>query len=213
MTAWVVAALLVVFAVALVWRFGALPRGGAELVVAAGIIGLAGYAWQATPDQPGVTVATKARVTAPPDRELAALRAVTMSRYGDAAKVVEFSDTLGRMGLTRQAVIAVRTGLRKEPRNVDLWVALGNALVVHGGGQLSPAAELAYRRGAELSPDSPAPAMFLGLALVNSNRLEDAQQVWRALLARTPPEAPWRAELEARVAALAMATPATSGPG
>lgn len=189
-------------AVVLLWRFGQLPRAGFELTIAAVLVGLAGYVWQGSPTQAGTPVERESRPTAPLDPELRAMRAATTNQYGDAAKVAEFADTLDRMGRTQEAVIAVRTGLRKDPNNPDLWVALGNALVAHGEGILSPAAEFAFRYAAQLSPTHPAPPYFMGLALANSGRMQDADQVWRGLLARTPKDAAWRADLVARLAAI-----------
>lgn len=202
-------------AVVVLWRFGKLPRAGVELALAAALIGIAGYVWQGSPTQAGTPVERKDKGIVAPDVALRAMRAATTDQYGDAAKVAEFADTLDRMGLTREAVIAVKTGMRKDPNNPDLWVALGNALVAHGGGLLSPSAELAFQRAAKLSPEHPAPPFFMGLALANSGRMEDAGQVWRGLLARTPKDAQWRADLEARLNAIGgmpepPAAPATS---
>jgi hypothetical protein len=42
----------------------------------------------------------------------------------------------------------------------------------------------------------------MGLALANSGRTEDAGQVWRGLLAHTPQDAAWKADLEARLTAI-----------
>ena len=192
----------------LLLRFGKLPRAGIELTIAALLIGGAGYIWQGEASQSGAPVERKDKPRAELDTALRAMRAATTNQYGDAAKVAEFADTLDRMGLTGEAVIAVQTGMRKDPNNPDLWVALGNALVAHGGGTLSPAAEYAFQRAATISPDHPAPPFFMGLGLANSGRAEDAGQVWRGLLARTPKDAAWRADLEARLAAIdGMPTP------
>ncbi len=200
--AWIVVLVFSLVALALIWRFAGLPRAGLELAVAAALVGIAGYVWQGSPTQVGSPVEARDKGFVPPDVALRASRAATGNNYGDAAKVAEFADTLDRMGLTREAVIAVRTAMRKDPNNVELWVALGNTLVAHGGGTLSPAAEFAFQRGAQLSPAHPGPPFFMGLALANSGRSEDAAQVWRGLLARTPPDAPWKADLEARLAAI-----------
>jgi cytochrome c-type biogenesis protein CcmH/NrfG len=200
--AWLFALLFAIVALGLLWRFGKLPRAGIELAVAAALVGIAGYVWQGSPTQAGAPVEAKDKGFVPPDVALRASRAATGNNYGDAAKVAEFADTLDRMGLTREAVIAVKTGMRKDPNNVELWVALGNTLVAHGGGTLSPAAEFAFQHGAQLSPEHPGPPFFMGLALANSGRAEDAGQVWRGLLARTPKEAQWRADLEARLTAI-----------
>lgn len=201
-----------VFAVAALWRVGKLPRTGIELTIAAVLIGIAGYVWQGSPMQVGTPVERKDKAMRPLDVSLRALRAATTNQYGDAAKVAEFADTLDRMGLTREAVLAVRTGLRKDPDNPDLWVALGNALVAHGGGVLSPAAEYAFRYAGQLSPTNPAPPFFMGIALVNSGRMEDAAQIWRSLLARAPRDAQWRPDLQARLAAIEGAPDLTSLP-
>jgi cytochrome c-type biogenesis protein CcmH/NrfG len=200
--AWAFVLLFSVIALGVIWRFANLPRAGFELGIAAALVGVAGYVWQGSPTQIGSPVEAKDKGFVPPDVALRASRAVTGNNYGDAAKVAEFADTLDRMGLTREAVIAVKTAMRKEPNNVELWVALGNTLVAHGGGTLSPAAEFAFQRGAQLSPEHPGPPFFMGLALANSGRTEDAGQVWRGLLARTPPNAAWKADLEARLTAI-----------
>lgn len=200
--AWLFALIFAVAAVGLLWRFGKLPRSGIELALAASLLGVTGYVWQGEPSQTGAPVERKDKPRAELDTALRSMRAATTDQYGDAAKVAEFADTLDRMGMTREAVIAVKTGMRKDPNNPDLWVALGNALVAHGGGALSPAAEFAFQRGAQLSPEHPAPPFFMGLALANSGRAEDAGQVWRGLLARTPKDAGWRADLEARLTAI-----------
>ena len=200
--AWLFALIFAAVAVGLLWRFGNLPRSGIEFALAASLLGVAGYVWQGEPSQAGAPVERKDKPRAELDTALRSMRAATTDQYGDSAKVAEFADTLDRMGLTREAVIAVKTGMRKDPNNPDLWVALGNALVAHGGGTLSPAAEFAFQRGAQLSPEHPAPPFFMGLALANSGRAEDAGQVWRGLLARTPKDAGWRADLEARLTAI-----------
>lgn len=206
--AWLFSLVFALVALGILWRFARLPRAGIELALAASLIGIAGYVWQGSPTQPGAPVVRKDQGLVAPDVALRALRAETTNQYGDAAKVAEFADTLDRMGMTREAVIAVKTGMRKDPGNVDLWVALGNALVAHGGGALSPAAEFAFQRGAQLSPEHPAPPFFMGLALANSGRAEDAGKVWRGLLARTPKDAAWRADLEGRLTAIGgMPTP------
>ncbi len=201
--AWLFALVFGLTALILLWRFGRLPRAGLELALAASFIGIAGYVWQGSPTQAGSPVLSREQTgLAPPDKALMMARSATMDRYGDSAQVVQFADTLDRLGLTREAVIAVKTGLRTQPNSVDLWVALGNTLVAHGGGMFSPAAEFAFQRGAQISPEHPAPPFFMGLALAKSGRTEEAGQVWRGLLARTPKDAAWRADLEARLTAI-----------
>lgn len=204
MIAWIGALALAVIAISALWRFAVLPKGALELVLAAVVVGLAGYAWQGQPGIAGVSVQSREQAV-PPDPQAVAIRRMMTNAYGDAAKVAEFADTLDRMGMTREAVIAVRTGIAKDPKNPELWVAMGNALVAHGGQTTSPAAEFAYKRAAALAPAHPAPPFFLGLAQAQSSKFEEAGTTWRALLARAPTDAPWRRDVEIRLAALEMA--------
>ena len=96
----------------------------------------------------------------------------------------------------------LRSAIRQSPRDADLWVALGNALVGHGDGFISPAAQFAFQRAADIAPDHPGPPFFMGLALAQSGRLVEARTVWAQLLAQAPKEASYRADLEQRLARL-----------
>lgn len=186
---------------ALIWRFGRLGRGTIELVSAALLVGVAGYAWQGRPGEPGQPV--KAVIEGIEiDPALVAQRKALTGQFGTEAQWLDYADTLERLGQTRLAVVAMQSGLKENPKSANLWVGLGNALVVHGGGMMSPSAEFAFQRAANLAPDHPGPPFFFGLALAQSGRFDDADRIWTALLARTPVDAPWRADLETRLSEL-----------
>ena len=70
---------------------------------------------------------------------------------------------------------------------------------MHGGGLMNPAAQLAFNRAAALAPTHPGPKFFYGLALAQSGRLDEAEKVWRDLLATAPPNAMWRGAIEQRL--------------
>lgn len=198
---WLFVLLFVALAAAALRRWGSLPRGAPELTAAALLIGLAGYAWQGQPLKPGVAVDSRSAPTRREDVSAIEARRAMSERFGKNAQVVEFSETLDRLGKTQSAVTAVRTELARSPQSPDLWVALGNALVAHGNG-VSPAATYAFQRAAQLAPLSPAPSYFLGLARANAGDFKGAGEVWRPLLALAPATAPWRGDLEARLAAI-----------
>lgn len=199
MNGWIFLAILSALTAVLIRHFARLPKGGFELVLAALLTGVAGYAWQGNPDQPGAPVQSE-RESIALDPQAITTRRMMTNTYGDAAKVAEFADVLDRLGRPIEAVIAVKTGIRKDPKNTELWTTLGNTLVVHGGGMMSPAAELAYARAQALAPDHPAPAYSRGLALTQSGRIEEAAQSWARLLNRSPEDAPWREDVETRLA-------------
>ena len=45
----------------------------------------------------------------------------------------------------------------------------------------------------------------MGLAFAQAGQIDRAEQIWRDLLARAPADAPWRADLEQRLAMIAGA--------
>ena len=179
------------------WRLGKMPRAVLELSGAALFLGLAGYAWQGSPDMIGHPVASADSAPEPVSEE-----AMIKSRTGMSAEGqwLDLADVAIKSGHSRSAVAIINGGLEKSPNNPDLWVGLGNALVVHNGGQSSPAAQFAFEKAAQLSPNHPGPPFFLGLALAQSGKLDEAGDVWRGLLSRAPDGAPWKADLEARLA-------------
>jgi cytochrome c-type biogenesis protein CcmH len=181
------------------WRFAKMPRAALEMTSAALLLGVAGYAWQGNPVQPGNPVKSAAS-TPPPEEISAGLRKATVSKFGAEGEILAYADAYIKSGHSQAAVSAVRAGLLKSPNNADLWVGLGNALVVHSDGQMSPASQFAFEKAATLSPNHPGPPFFLGLGLAQAGKLDDAGQVWRGLLARAPDGVPWKADLEARLA-------------
>jgi hypothetical protein len=88
---------------------------------------------------------------------------------------------------------------QENPDDADIEVALGNALVGHSEGLITPAAQYAFRRAAEIDPTHPGPPFFMGLAMAQSGRLADARALWADLLARAPADAPYRQDLAMRL--------------
>ena len=199
--AWVILIAFVASAAGGLWRFGGLPRSGLELLGAALLVGIAGYAWQGSPNQPGSPVISHEAKGKIDVAAITAQRAMRTQVGGDA-QWLDLADALNRAGATQEAVLAIRSGLAQNRNSADLWVGLGNALVAHGDGLISPAAEFAFQHAASLSPDSPGPPFFFGLALAQQGQTAEARSIWGGLLARTPKDAPWRADLEARLAAI-----------
>lgn len=183
------------------WRWGKLPRAAFEAVAAALLLGLAGYALQGHPDQPGNPVRPRAETVQVDESDLA-LRDKMGQRFGSAGQYLMTADGAMRAGLPAAAVGFIKRGLQDHPNDPDLWLGLGNALVVHNEGQLSPAATFAFQRAADLSPQHPGPPFFMGLALAQNGRFAEARTVWTDLLQRAPADASWRADLEARLAEL-----------
>ena len=75
-------------------------------------------------------------------------------------------------------------------------------LVEHAEGQVTPPAIAAFSKAQEAFPEHPGAGYFLGMAFLRSGQPEDARRVWAELLERSPEDAPWRQDLEFRLAGL-----------
>jgi len=188
----IAAALALVALLAL--KFGArLPWRHMTPAAAAILLGLAGYAWQGRPNLMGHDV--KPSVAAKFDERLAEKRRSIGERLGPASQWLIMSDGLARAGDTENAANVIARGLEKSPKDADLWVGLGNALLAHAGGRLTPASDHAYRQAMILAPQAISPSYFYGLALAQSGQFEAAQRTWAQLALRLPERADMRMEL------------------
>jgi cytochrome c-type biogenesis protein CcmH/NrfG len=196
---WLFLFLLAAVTLGLLWRFAGLKGSALELLTAALLFGIAGYAWQGTPDLPGQP--TPPRTEAKQADSLFALeRKDFLERFTGDAQILDAADAMHRNGMEAYGIALIRGALEKHPDSPDLWLGMGNALTLYANGLVTPAAELAFNRAAKLSPDHPGPAYFLGLAFAQSGQLDRARTVWTDLLDRAPADAPWRARVEQRLA-------------
>ncbi|MDO6412779.1 cytochrome C biogenesis protein [Sphingomonas sp. BIUV-7] len=201
MNGWII---LAAFAVALgagLWLVIRPGRTVAELIAAALLVALAGYAWQGSP-------ALLGRPTGPHDNRqppanlFADERGKWLEQVGVDAQALDAADGLIRSGDAAYAAGILRAGLEHRPRSATLWIGLGNAIAQYADGLVTPPARYAFEHASQLAPDSPAPAYFLGLALAQSGDLDGAEQSWRELIAKAPPGAPWRSAVEDKLAAI-----------
>lgn len=194
---------------------GRLPAAARLPLGIAIMLGLTGYLLVGQPGAAGVPVARAA--PAGFGDALEDPRNGMTDRFGDAAQWLGMSDGLLRNGNSLAAAQLLQQGLRRHPRNIDLWVGFGNALVAHSGGIMTPAAAMAFDKAADIDPAHPAPPFFAGLALAQGGDLAGARMIWQQLLDRSAPDAPWRADLEQRLAQMpqsaAPASPAAPTQG
>ena len=199
---WLILALVALAVVAFAALAFRVPRAGLELLGAALLIGMAGYTLQGSP---GVPAAPKA----PAEKsggEGGAANIMARQKLGEGAPMSDshlvIADALARHGQFADAAEVLRGAVEKDPANAEAWLAMGNALVGHAEGTISPAAIYAYGQAARIAPDSPGPSFFLGMALIQSGRVAEGRAIWAELLGRSPKEAPWRADLEKRLGEL-----------
>ncbi|MCX9146481.1 tetratricopeptide repeat protein [Erythrobacter sp. WG] len=199
--AWLLVAALALAAFAFAVVVLKLPREGMTLFAAVLVFGLAGYAWQGSPGQPG---APKPRMENASQEGAAMVegRSALFDRTRPPPGYLVTSDAFARRGQFEQAAGLLQRGLRENPRDTEGWLALGLALVGHADGFVTPAAVQAFGRAKAIDPLNPGAEYYLGVAYLRSGEIIAARNVWARLLADSPADAPWRPGLAADVARL-----------
>jgi cytochrome c-type biogenesis protein CcmH len=188
---------LIAASLGLLWRLGV--RGGLLTAGAAGLLlGASGYVLQGRPNLPGVPAEQAEGGDIFP---LTDARHAFFGHFTPAESWLRISEALARDGKSEDAVNILQNAVRRYPGDPQLWIGLGNALVDHSRG-LTPPAELAYRRAAELVPGHPGAPFFYGLALARSGDRQGALAVWQRVLSTAPANAEWRPLIEQGMKAL-----------
>lgn len=208
---WALIILMAAVLLLALWRIAGFDRVALQLLASALLVAMAGYAWQGQPGLAGKPVPPPKRQKLP-DTAFAGARGDLLGRFDTAARWLTIADSYHRSGDTQNAVGIIRAGLRAHPRDAELWVGLGNALLIHGGGRMSPAAELAFERASRFAPDHPGPKFFYGLALAQTGKLDEAERIWRQLLATGAADAGWRPIVEQNLALLMQVKRAAQPP-
>jgi cytochrome c-type biogenesis protein CcmH len=177
------------------------PRAGWEAIVAALLVGLAGYALQGHPGLPGAPRVADEAPSASADAMVKARQALSGQDATDNSWMM-VADALARHGEFADATSILRGAVEKDPHNGQAWLAMANSLVGHAGGSLAPAAMYAFREAEAADPAAPGPPYFLGLAMARSGQLMEARAQWAGLLARSPANAPWRPDLSQQLGRL-----------
>jgi cytochrome c-type biogenesis protein CcmH/NrfG len=212
MSGWVVM-LLLVGAVALgLWRWVRRDMGAMQFLAAALLLALAGYAWQGRPGLTGAPKAQAAEAQRPPS-DFAQLRRGLLNEFDRAGAWLTTAEAVTQSGNTLSAVNMLRGQLDQSPRDMTLWLGLADALIQHAGGLLTPAAEMAFNRAAQVAPEHPAPRFFYGLALARMGQFEAANQLWVEVLAMPQVTDNWRNVVaQAQRTSAQMQAAGTSGP-
>jgi len=98
-----------------------------------------------------------------------------------------------------EVIAAARARLAQNPDDPQALSALGEALTVEANGTVTPAALEALNKALAKNPDDPRTLFYLGLHEAQSGDSAAALTRWRALEARSPPDAPWLPTLRAEI--------------
>jgi cytochrome c-type biogenesis protein CcmH len=199
---WLILFLLIAASLGLLWQLGV--RGGLLTAGAAALLlGAAGYAFQGRPNLGGQPAHSGEGHDIFP---LTDARHAFFGHFTPAETWLRMSEALARDGKSEDAVGILQNAVQRYPGDPQLWISLGNALVDHARG-LTPPAELAYKRAAEMAPGHPAAPFFYGLALARSGQPQAAVAIWQNILKTAPANAEWRPLVEQGVAALGGTPP------
>jgi cytochrome c-type biogenesis protein CcmH len=201
MIVWIMLAAIAIICLAGVIWIGKLPRNTWEAVAACVTLAAAGYLYQGSPGYAGAPAQS---ITGNRETAVAMLkmRQKMDANLSQAKPYLITSDSFSKDGNYKYAAAYLQGGLKKHPKNPDLWAALGLQLMLASDGRISPPAKFAFDRAKLLSPNHPAPAYFEGLSAIFENKPEITLRVWQELLNRTPGQAKWRADLESQVSSL-----------
>jgi len=196
---WIFAIALAIAAFLAITLLSKGARKGWEAIGAALLLGIAGYGLQASPGLPGAPKPPAQQISSDPSALIKARGDMSDRTIPTTNRWVVIADGMARNGQFANAAQVLLGAVEEDPEDGEAWLALANALVAHADGQLTPASEFAFRKAAQIAPESPGPPFFKGLALAQTGRFDDAQAIWLRLLERAPPDAPWREDIELRL--------------
>lgn len=96
-----------------------------------------------------------------------------------------------RLGRVEDAIKARRKALALNGETSERQAGLGEALVAAGDGKLTPEARKSFTRAVELDGGNIKARYFTGVAAEQDGQPAAAVEIWRAMLAAAPADAPW----------------------
>lgn len=159
----------------------------AALAIAAGAIGY--RLLDGTPDEPPSQVQ--------PTDPLAALERRAEAEPDNALAWQELGFAYFERGRFDEAATAYEHATEADPESAVLWSSLGEALVMASERDpMPPEARQAFRKAIALDREEPRARYFMAVEKDLAGDHEGAIAEWLALLADTPPGAPWETDLQ-----------------
>jgi cytochrome c-type biogenesis protein CcmH len=117
-----------------------------------------------------------------------------------------------KLGRYADAATAYANAVRLQGESVKLLAGLAEASMLAHDGIVSDEARAAYTKLAALEPGRVEPRFWLAMAKEQDGRLAEALADYKAMLKEAPPDAPYRASLDARVKEVSARMSGTAGP-
>jgi cytochrome c-type biogenesis protein CcmH len=198
MSGWIAILVIAALAAAGILAFTPQRRRLWSVVLAAVILGLAGYAWQGRPElasAPAKPIEGKLKAA----DALITMRAAMDANYGPAKQWLILADSYARDGNYKYAAAAINSGLRNNPTDGDLWAGLGVVLFLAGDGKMSPPAQMAFANARKYRPTHRAPDYVKGLVALFDGQPLQTLSLWQGLIDGAPDKAVWKPKLESQL--------------
>lgn len=200
MNGWVALALLSALSLALLIWHVRKAKGLWQIGAAAILLGMTGYALQGRPMTPA-SPAKPLSASEVAATQLVDLRADMDQSFGSAKRWLVTADSFAKQGDYQLSAAYIQSGLRSDPKNPDLWSALGLQLMLASQGQMSAPAQLAFDKARVIRPNYPAPYYFAGLARLFAGDIDGAILLWEKTVSLATPQAKWKPRIESQLQA------------
>jgi cytochrome c-type biogenesis protein CcmH len=138
-----------------------------------------------------------ANATQPLDNLVAQVEAHLEKNPTDGRGWNVLAPVLVRIGRYDDAVRAYHNSITYNGDSAGRRADLGEAMAGAAGGVVTSEAKAEFERAVALDPDEVKARYFLGLAAEQDGRGTEAASIWRAMLEKAPPDAPWRPLVQA----------------
>jgi cytochrome c-type biogenesis protein CcmH len=133
---------------------------------------------------------------------VAAIEARLIAKPDDGKGWAVIAPVYMRLERYAEAVHAYAEALRLLGEDPLRRAAYGEALVAAAGGVVTDEARQAFDRALAEQPDQPQARFYLALGAEQDGKKAEAIRAYEQLLAGSPPDAPWRGAVNARLATL-----------
>jgi cytochrome c-type biogenesis protein CcmH len=145
-------------------------------------------------------------VTQPLDNLVAQVEAHLEKNPTDGRGWNVLAPVLARLGRYSDAVRAYHNSITYNGDSAERRADLGEAIATAAGGVVTSEAKAEFERAIALNADDAKASYFLGLAAEQDGRSSEAASIWRTMLAKAPPDAPWRPLVGAALARVGGST-------
>jgi cytochrome c-type biogenesis protein CcmH len=167
------------------------------------IVAIAFYLPLGSPRLGDFPLAERARVpdaTQPLDNLVAQVEAHLEKNPTDGRGWNVLAPVLAKLGRYDDAVRAYRNSITYNGDSAARRADLGEAVAAAAGGIVTSEAKAEFERAVALNADEAKASYFLGVAAEQDGRATEASSIWRAMLTKAPPDAPWRPLVRAALA-------------